>query len=587
MSQLRAFLSIALSISMVVPAAAQVVEGPLTAPSLGVAVPVETAALAIPDAQPVSRALGAAPERLPDGNLSLGSLDRLQQPTVRLSRSIETGEASPESLSTSVSWDRAKARTGAVDAGPAQGLGASPAETWRAIPTWTKVVTGITLAVGITVGALYLHGKHKNDVWKNSKSAALVVEVEKARGESRVEDLHAIGDEAYSRRDRMSERIKEAESRGQKTVDDKTHDSLDKAKAYRAFDGMVGGRARLNENAVSKDPKTRMGEQLPSAWDSRVGELEQDALRSGFEGRLALGLSELNGEIGREEGRRNQIAGDLKDFDARVPSLFGGNMKMHSERAQADLKEFDKIESGPEEALFAGKTSAMRGRVSDRLYGESGEFRGHRDHRDKLTELHGRVQPALETAERVDQDLQDLEHHLHQRTYYLLIASQHEHDEEPCGKDEDGDEKTCEVDNSGMYKVMAANEASAAQASASAANAGIAALKPMIRQLREDQGIKDENLTFALIGTSAHSNGSGFFGVWGDLFLPSWASMFGNFSAESQASDARTKFAPALGGIRSVQSEIDSRTGQEAGWVDGRITTDVNGQMEKAKGQSW
>jgi hypothetical protein len=89
------------------------------------------------------------------------------------------------------------------------------------------------------------------------------------------------------------------------------------------------------------------------------------------------------------------------------------------------------------------------------------------------------------------------------------------------------------------------------------------------------------------MGTSAHSNGSGFFGMWGDLFLPSWASMFGNFSAESQASDARAKFSPALSGIRSVQAEIDSRKGQEAGWVDSKITEDVNGQMEKAKGQSW
>src|SRR5262249_10747704 len=153
----------------------------------------------------------------------------------------------------------------------------------------------------------------------------------------------------------------------------------------------------------SKDPKARMGEQLPSAWDSRIGELEQDALGSGFEGKLALGLSELRGEVGREEGRRNEIERDFKDFGDRTPSLFGGNMKMHSERAQAVLKEFDRIESGPEESLLAGKPSAMRGRVSDRIYGESGEFRGHRDHRDKLAELHGRVQPALETAERVDQ----------------------------------------------------------------------------------------------------------------------------------------------------------------------------------------
>jgi hypothetical protein len=229
----------------------------------------------------------------------------------------------------------------------------------------------------------------------------------------------------------------------------------------------------------------------------------------------------------------------------------------------------------------------MRGRVSDKIYGQDAEFRGHRDHRDKLSELDARVAPALETAKKVNQDLQDVESHLKSRSYDLMMATMHEHDVETY-TDDDGNEQTRVVDNSGMWKMLAANEASSAQAAAAAANAGMAALKPEIEALRRDPGIQAEGLGFALMGSpSGNSNGAGFLGVWGDLFLPGWISMIGTISSESQASHAQAQFAPALNGLQTVDTEIRSRQGQEAGWVDAKISADLQGQLEQAKGQSY
>lgn len=591
-------------------AAAQVVEAPAAASAsslnLGLAPLAAAPGAALPSLVPSaapSASLPAAPALRPLPALNKTALGTLAAKAAPLAQAAASKGAAPESLRHDAAWERSSGRTSASVAVPAfaglgsprlgpsavspraaaPGLGANPLQSLtREQKTTIGIVAGVVAAVGITIGAFWYHAAKKNEVWDASKSAAEVVQIQRAQDAKDESTLLDISQEAYARRQRMLDRIAQAQAGNKDRVDDKDHDPINKAEAYAAFDGLIGGRAALSHNAVSQDPAKRLGEQTLATWQGRINDEQAKAAARGFDGDLAVRLQEMSIEEGRETAAAGRIGGDFKTFKDKVPSLFGGNMSSQFDRADEALQSFKSGEIDAEDAVRAAADAAMRGRVDGRLYAANAEYQGHRDHRDRLGDLHDRVEPVLEQAQRVDKDLSDAIDHLHSRQLYLALAMQHEDDVETY-TGSDGKTHTRHVDNSGTYKLLAATEASNAQASISSAKAGMAALRPLIEQLRRDKGIGEEGLGFALNSNTGSVSGNGGLGVWGDLFLPGFWSFIGSSFDESHVQNARSRFAPVLQGLQSVQNEVGVRKASESGWVDGRIQREVNDEMGRAR----
>ncbi|MEK9145086.1 MAG: hypothetical protein AAB339_05710, partial [Elusimicrobiota bacterium] len=431
---------------------------------------------------------------------------------------------------------------------------------------------------------LWQRSQDKKERWENSKSNQDIITVEKARRTGDAESLHKIAVDARARQARMKERIADARSRGSKTVDDSSKDSVKVASAYEAFDGLAAARAELNANALSKDATRRIGLERPEVWTERVTGEEAAAKESGFEGALALRLQTLSSELKTQEAAVSRIEGDLKSFDEQVPALFKGRLKEMSEKGKKDLAEFKTAEAAPEKALHETANSAMRGRVSDRLGKENAEYLSHRERLEKLAmAAEGVLKSSVDLARQVDKDLGEMASHERQRLVYLGLASMNER--VPVTKtDEKGNSYVEYEDHSFTYKALAASEASAAHASAASARAGVEALSKILPLARKDAVLQEEHLTAGLPSPEKTNIPSGSGGVFFDFFIPATWNLFGSLFSESQANQARARFGPVLGGIEAVHREVEARRAGEAHWVGERIDSDLSGQMDKARG---
>jgi hypothetical protein len=240
--------------------------------------------------------------------------------------------------------------------------------------------------------------------------------------------------------------------------------------------------------------------------------------------------------------------------------------------------------------LWTAKNAAMRGRVSEKLYKADGTFHGHRDHRDALTDLfNAKVDPAYQTASRIDSDLSSMISHRHSEASWLVIASMHTHDAVDHSEttyDSKGNAHTRHwttyEDNSGTYRALAAIEASAAASDARSANDGLARLKPMVGGLYADKQIAVEDLRGMLPAAPGGSVGEGDFNVVSDLLFHPMIGFFGSLSSASSGESARSSFAPVLNSLRRLDAEVAGRRDGEINWVETAITTDLEGEMKSA-----
>ncbi|MBI5202656.1 MAG: hypothetical protein HY925_13780 [Elusimicrobia bacterium] len=449
------------------------------------------------------------------------------------------------------------------------------------LPQEAKVGATIAIVVVSLLGGFYHHAAALNQFWQKSKSASEVALIDEARAKGDAPTLATIAKTAHDRGDRMQTRIADAEKNKAKRVENGTHDTVKEGKRYLAFDRVVETRAELNGNAVTADPGKRIGVTAPQRWRETIAANEAEAKQTGFEGRLALILRNMSGEITAEETRAGELQQHVDRFGEVSPTLFGGAMKAQHEKGKADLEEFRKNEIGVERGMLTGANAAMRGRVSDRLYAEREDFKTHRDHGDRLSESYDRnVAPALASAREVDSELGSMISHRQSEAAMLALASLHTSDIETY-TDSDGKTHTRTVDNSGPYRLMAATQASAAQAAAQRANAALARLRPQLSALQNDATIKSESLTNLLphgAGVEVH----GGHGVVFDVFLPPLFSLFSGLSNASSGEHARTQFAPILSSLDRVASTVAQRRDGERRWVDQRIDQDLSEQMAKA-----
>ncbi|OGR57192.1 MAG: hypothetical protein A2X36_17555 [Elusimicrobia bacterium GWA2_69_24] len=447
-------------------------------------------------------------------------------------------------------------------------------------------IAGIAAAaVAVVVGVwTWMRGRQKNSTWENSKSNQDIIALEKARRDNDAKTLGEIKTEARGRQTRMDERIANARSAGQKDIELKEGKTMKvkDAEAFAAFDGLAAARAELNENAVSADPKARVGGELPATWQGRLGGLDAQASQAGFEGNLALQLKTMGGELARQDQAASKYEKDFSNFNKYVPGLFGGRLKDMEARGRSDLSAFQASEIQAEKATFVKFNTAMRGRVSGRLAGKDAEYQGHLSRLEDLNQAaDGTLKSAVDMARQVDKDLADMARHEHARAYNLMLAAQNERVEVPV-YDKNGRQIGTDIeDHSATYKALVASETAEAQASAASARAGVKALSTIIPLLHKDPVLKKEGLTFALpsnANTRVGSGGSVFFDFW----MPASWNFFATMFSESQANQARGSFAPIKGGLESVMSEVQSRQASEQRWTAKRIDQVLDHEMSQA-----
>ncbi|MDD5629116.1 MAG: hypothetical protein PHU21_08625, partial [Elusimicrobia bacterium] len=449
---------------------------------------------------------------------------------------------------------------------------------------------GAVALAAVAGGALWYRGQAAEKQWTLSKSFRDISVMSQAIRARNAGALAGMRQEAEGRRERMQARIAAAQAAKAKTVADATNDPLAKAVALAGFDSLVIVRTALNCNELSTDPAQRIGGLTPEAWKKGIaaardaGAQKPEKLR---EGALARVLKDFHGELSRESAEARRLDGLLSEYEKTVPAVFGGKLKDQVKAAKAEIQRFKDAELSAESGVRAAENAAMRGRVSDRIYGQDQvpEFIKRRDHHDSLARLaEGPMKSAVGTARGVDRDLQMMISERHTEAAMLAMAIANEHvPVTKCEMDSDG-HQSCHTeyeDHSGMYKMMAAAAGSAAQAAARRAQSGIETLRGQLSQLSGNQTLRSEGLVAALPVAAGPQVSAGSGGLL-DMFIPGFASLLMTGFNEGSASEARAKYAAVKGAIEGVDSVVRARQAGERRWLDGQIDQDLQRQMSEA-----
>lgn len=439
---------------------------------------------------------------------------------------------------------------------------------------------GAVIPAAVAVGVNVIQSHLANKAWGRSRQAREIVEVERARASGDAAALAEMGRQAGEHYERLASQLAQSPKRD---------DPFKKAEQETAFTSLVLARAKLNENAVSQDVQSRIGEQPPEHWRKFLAELEASAGRSEFEGLLALSLLELEAELGREKAAGTIIQSHIERFSDRVPT-FSGALGKALNRATQDLEGFRAVELSAEEKLHASMNGAMRGRIGNRLHRESAPYRQHSDRRGRLaTVLEEAIKPAAELAREIDRQLDSAIGHRRSEALNLTLAAANSAVPVPHTRsirDSSGNihlESYIVVeDHSFLYRSMAASDAASAKDAVASGNVRLRALDPKIRDLHSNATIQEEGLRPSLPAGSAHDVNQGG-GGWANMFLPPIWAHYESMESLSQVHQARAAFTPILDNLRNLEREVDSRRNDEEHWVQDQIDRDVHAQTEQAR----
>lgn len=425
---------------------------------------------------------------------------------------------------------------------------------------------GAAVVVGAGVGGyLYYRGRRNDRAWAASDSRGLMQQVEQTNDPAQLGALLAGSRTAHQA---ALEQQANAGARGSRKVK--------KAAAQKAaFSGLAATYAELLLNGAASQAGQRVGGQTPSAWRTQLGSAEQEAISRGFDGKLALALEKLQSEVSHQRGFGEKHTAAIKAFEGQT-KVFAKGMKASLAKVRAAADRFGQ-ETQAETQLVDSKTTAMRGRISDRVARSNTEFRDRRQRLGTLDGLYSsKIQPCVDLAAGIASALSDIESARSSQTTYLALAASKTH--VFVGNDDKGRPKY--EDKSGFYRMMAMNEASRAHSAASTAEAKMSALNTRLAELRNDPQMRAEGLT-APHGRSASVNaGPDAFSVY---FMPPTFGLMSNLF--DSFSSARSSFLPVKGAIDHVAGMVDSRRQQERSWINGQINRQLQSEMTLARSQ--
>jgi hypothetical protein len=357
--------------------------------------------------------------------------------------------------------------------------------------------------------------------------------------------------------------------------------------------GIVRAELALND---STDSKVRLSGATLPAWKTHLGDIDGTAsakVTRDSEGKLALALIDLKGEIHSEQAvlQRHQAA--VQQFEDRVPALFGGQMGKEAQAAKQKVAQLHDNEIKGEADLHVQLNTKMRGRVSDRIAGESGEFKSRRIRHGKLKILReGALGTALSHAHEADSELSSAISDRQSESMYEAQALQHTADVEHYTETEyytDHENKqqsreipkTRIVDNSQQYRSMAAMYASSAQSHTQNANNAMRNLAGKLQELQSNETIVEEKLFTPHHGNmSSAQGGPGWMSSW---YMPEGFNLFSNMMSQQSLSSAQGALNQKLGALQALHDEVNRRESGELSWIDKQIDTDLDRQMASAK----
>jgi hypothetical protein len=475
---------------------------------------------------------------------------------------------------------------GALAASAIGGAGLSRDAFAAPVDLWIQILVCVGWAAAAAIACFYAVSVRRNAFWISSKSARDLAALEQALARCDAAEMIRIGAEAANRDARMSRIIDSARQDNRRDDHTSASQSPSEAVRYSAFDRLVIGRAALALDAVSRDPSSRIGGELPETWTTRLEVDESQARQTAFEGHLALQLKSLANEIDSETRAGRDIQRDIEIFAGFVPRIFGGEMHAQVKAARDDLAAYESAEVAPENEIHARFSRAMRRRVSDRMYGESDEFRRHRDRFDRLAALCGKLDAVVSTARGIDAHLASAAAHLQSEQTYLALAAAN-----TCvsvthtrtNSEGQTETYTTQEDQSGSYRVAAAMEASAAASEASAAEQAFSLLSKLVAELRDDPTIESEGFHSGLPEAQAGRVDAGS-GAWTAWFLPPLFGLFSSMRGASSVATTRASFAPVLRALEKLDEDVSSRKAGEDSWVNARISANLEQQIARAAG---
>jgi hypothetical protein len=428
------------------------------------------------------------------------------------------------------------------------------------------VAGGAAAVVGAGVGGyLYYRGRRNDRAWGASDSRGLMQQVD---GTSDPGQLNALLASSRSSYQAALDQQSKAEVAGSRKVKKAATQKV-------AFSGLAATYAELLLNGASSQAGQRAGGRTPSAWRDQLGSVEQEAISRGFDGKVALVLESLKTEVSQQQGSGEKHARAIKAFEGQT-KLFAKGMKADLAKVKAAADRFGQ-ETQAETQLIESKTSAMRGRVSDRVAQGNNEFSNRRKRLSTLDGLYkSKLQPVVDLASGISNALSEIESARSSQTSYLALAASQTH--VYAGTDAKGRPKY--EDKSGFYRMLAMNEASRAHSAASTAEAKMSELNRRLGELRNDPQMRAEGLTAPQGSSASVSAGPDAFSVY---FLPPMFGLMSNLF--SNYSSAQSSFLPVKGAIDHVAGAVNSRRQQERGWINSQIDQKLHSEMALARNQ--
>lgn len=505
------------------------------------------------------------------------------------SKMVNTGKAMQQRSSrwlqaTKKTWRRARGKilgssmATAVMLAPTTAMAApsmQQLQQWASTGDGKMIIAGSAAAV-VAAGAgtwVYLRGKGKDRQWLQSGSHTLMKQADKLASSDPAQ-LAQLVQKGRTARQAAERKLQAASTRKEKKL----------AKREVAFTGLAAAYAALVLNVTTENHATRVGAHLPKVWKQKLGAAEHEAKRNRSDGKVALLLKDLGKEVDHQRSVTERHRGALEGFDKAKPMIFAKNMKSAMKRVHDAVGTFGK-ELDVEQKLLTAKTTAMRGRVSDRLANKMPEYKEKRTYLKELDAFkRNKLGPVVDLAHKISSNLSAIVDARQQETTYLAMAAsrtrvpvQKTRTKYVNGKAET-ETYTDYEDQSGYYRMMAANEASRAQNNGTQARARISSLNTHLRALRghailvregvQMPGERDVNV--------AHGRG------WASAYLlPPTFNLIGNLFSDTTS--AINQFAPVRGALDHVASRIDGRRNGLRGWVNQKIDAQLASEIALAQ----
>ncbi|MBF0521685.1 MAG: UDP-glucose 4-epimerase GalE [Candidatus Omnitrophica bacterium] len=446
-------------------------------------------------------------------------------------------------------------------------------------------LAAIGLGATLLVGGFYYHGATQSQIWEKSKSKADIVSIEKYHQQRDRMGLKVISKKAEARYQKIIREIQRAREQKAKTVGNETNDKIALAEKYSVFDQFTETYADLAENDVDDNPAQRMGGNVPSAWKTRLGSQERDAVETGREGILALTLNNLSNEIGIQLRLINVEKKHINQFKKVAPTFFKGEMGTDIGKVDSSLTNYFVNENTTETQMLNDYTFRQRDRVNKMLYKTNASYHWHSDHFSGLSNFHQKkLSPAIQSADKIVKYIKSMQSNKSLETMNLGLATMHMADVE-METDQDGHMTTKIVNNSGPYLALAATFAAAASVDAHNANKEAARLKNLLPLFMNDPLFQQENLQGPFANLNWKDQASGILHPILDFVLPPTFSLIGNIFSDNGSTGLQT-IEPVRQALHTSEASITPRINVEHKWIDGQIDTEISRQIEEEKAVS-